>query len=69
MKVYVFTFRGHWLGGTAVVIAETEEEAREQIIPGVQAIWIKPLTSNDIRLVSSHELSSPRVVYFDDGDY
>lgn len=69
MKAYEFGFEGRWLGGHAVVLAETEEEARDMILPEVQKIFIQPVAPEDITLKSFHELSSSRVIYFDNGDY
>lgn len=60
LQVYVFYFDGKWMGGKAVVLAESLEQA-EQLV-GMKAtdscvndVEVKPLVAS--------------VVYYDDGDY
>ncbi len=60
LQVYVFTFDGSWMGGKAVVLAESLEQA-EQLVgmkatdSSVHNVEVKPLVAS--------------VIYYDNGEY
>lgn len=62
MKLYVFEFEGVWLGGAAVVLAETEEQA---------LALLKEHHGGEPAELLCAQLQSAEaaVVYYDDGDY
>ncbi|AXC43152.1 hypothetical protein [Salmonella phage S124] len=61
MKIFKVNYRGLWLGGTAIVIAKTEEEAIE--------LARNHRSSIEFEDVTVEELPSTGVVYNDNGDY
>ena len=68
MKAYVFEWQGVYLGGTAVVIAETEAQARMLLASQIlQDRDTDPHTAQD--LITAHDLQSPSVLLYDNGDY
>lgn len=72
MKIYSFTFPGHWLGGRAVVLAENEAEARESVVNRIREKFSgTPLEEQreSLTLENVFDLDAPRIVYFDNGDY
>lgn len=61
MKIFKVSYRGLWLGGTAIIVAETAEEAIEQARNHRSSI--------EFENVTVEELPSSGVVYNDNGDY
>lgn len=61
MKIFRVDYKGLWLGGTAIVIAETAEEAIE--------LARNHRSSIEFENVTIEELPSSGVVYNDNGDY
>lgn len=61
MKVFEVRYDGLWLGGKAIVIAETKEEAIELVRNHSSTISFE-----DVRV---NELPSTGVVHNDNGDY
>ena len=63
MKYWKICFSGLWLGGKAVVVAETSDEAIEELKKHSQ--W-----QNEWKILTVHEIDSEqRVLYFDNGNY
>lgn len=60
LQIYIFRFDASWLGGKAVILAESLEQA-EQLVgikstdSRIHSIEVKPLVAS--------------VVYYDDGNY
>lgn len=61
MKVFEVRYDGLWLGGKAIVIAETKEEAIELVRNHSSTISFEDVMVN--------ELPSTGVVHNDNGDY
>lgn len=61
MKIFKVNYRGLWLGGTAIVVAETAEEAIE--------LARNHRSSIEFEGVTVEELPSSGVVYNDNGNY
>ncbi|WCX68747.1 hypothetical protein [Salmonella phage GSW6] len=61
MKIFRVNYSGLWMGGVAIVIAETKEDAIEQTKNHRSTI--------DFENVTVEELPSSGVVYNDNGDY
>ncbi|EJT0117313.1 hypothetical protein NVX19_003589 [Salmonella enterica] len=61
MKIFRVNYSGLWMGGVAIVIAETEEDAIEQVK--------NHRTTLEFKNVTVEELPSSGVVYNDNGDY
>lgn len=61
MKLYEVTYSGLWLGGVAIVFAETPEDAVKLV---GEHQWTINFTN-----VSADELDQDGVVYNDNGDY
>lgn len=61
MKIFRVDYKGLWLGGTAIVIAETAEEAIE--------LARNHRSSIEFEDAKAEELPSNGVVYNDNGDY
>lgn len=64
MNIYFLTFKGLWLGGTAVIKAKTEDEAKEILInhPDFQNEWIESIEIDKIP-------HTEKVLYIDNGNY
>ena len=63
-KVYVFSFDSMWLGGTAVVIAKSEEEGLELL----EKEHGKPISKNKLYEVKVLDTKTG-VKYYYNGDY
>lgn len=61
MKIFKVNYSGLWLGGIAIVVAETAEEAVE--------LARNHRSSIEFENVTVEELPSSGVVYNDNGDY
>ena len=60
LKVFTYHFKGMSLGGTAVVVAKSDEEARLQF---------ETLDGSSAELESVKPFATPMLIFFDDGDY
>lgn len=65
MKIYTVFYEGQWLGGTAIVIAESEYEAIKLVANDSRTINPQGMTA---KLLTT-ELTKPLVIYNDSGDY
>lgn len=61
MKIFRVNYSGLWMGGVAIVIAETKEDAIEQVRNHRSTV--------EFENVTVEELPSSGVVYNDNGDY
>lgn len=61
MKIFRVNYSGLWMGGVAIVIAETKEDAIEQVR--------NHRTTLEFKNVTVEKLPSSGVVYNDNGDY
>jgi hypothetical protein len=64
MKAFLITYDGVWLGGKAVVLAETKEEAIELVKNDEQTVEF-----NDVQVEQELDIKFPCVFYNDNGDY
>jgi len=66
VKVYTFSFPSMYLGGTLVILARNEEDARS-------ALWAHGLTCRvlpeQVSMTIAEITCIPQVVYENDGDY
>ncbi len=70
MKVYVFTFEGHYLGGEAVIVAATEREAFETVRKFMDDRGLSRQTPKLDRMIDPVIISAgPQIAWFHDGDY
>jgi hypothetical protein len=64
MKAYYITYDGIWLGGKAVVLAESEDEALDLVKNDKATIEF-----TDVGVEEVHDLTEAVVLYNDSGDY
>jgi len=66
MNIYIYEFPGSYLGGNAVVYAESEIEAYGTLLQEMRSVYPddKPELKKTILLSRS-----PEVIYYTDGDY
>lgn len=62
--IYTFHFKGCYLGATAIVVAKTEEEARDAVYRDCQIGHHVVLNLDSIQKIENNT-----VVYYDNGDY
>ena len=65
MNIYTIHYKGSWLGGKAVVMANDAKQA-------IQLLMEDPMTVNpkEIEIVSAMEHGDyPKVIYNDNGEY
>lgn len=66
MKAYHFTFKGSYLGGNAVVLAYSLEEAQKIMR---EHLDLAGYADNKFELQAACEDGEPGMFYFDTGDY
>lgn len=65
MRVYVVSYRGLWMGGQAVVLADSPEQATEMVRTHPDTVGFE-----DVKVQSSTpDLRMPHVIVNDNGDY
>ena len=73
MKVFHAWFTGHYLSGSATIVAESPEQARELLIAEMRADSGEHLLernkSNTAMTITEIDMSKAGVVEFDNGDY
>ena len=62
MEFWLIKYDGHWMGGTVIVCADTEEEALELAAKDPKTVNFMLVT------VEQLSVSSPCVLYNDNGD-
>lgn len=65
MRAWIVRYRGMWAGGRAVVLAETEEEARDLVQAHRHTVNFKDAEVEEV----SEDTTLPEVIYNDNGDY
>lgn len=61
MKLFVVTYSGLWLGGKAIVFAENEKDALDQVRNDSTTVEFKNVTVQEIR--------AEGIIHNDNGDY
>lgn len=70
MKAWVFSFDGLWMGGRAVVLAETDEKARELLEERIRSDGDLSSVEEQVKSVElSHYVDTPQVAFYENGDY
>lgn len=65
MNAYHVTYDGLWLGGTAVVLAESPDHAKALVAADPKTVSFKRVK---VELITA-DLSVPAVLHNDNGDY
>lgn len=68
LNTYIAEFSGHFLGGTAVVRAESRDEALDFVVREMQATGLGHRLDKEIKLTQVRP-SSRGVIHFENGDY
>lgn len=66
LKVFLATFNGVWLGGDALIIAETKLKARNKLKKVMEKSDLKDFDSIDIEEV---DINTEQCILIDDGDH
>lgn len=65
MKLYKVSYEGKWMGGVAIVLAESEYEAMKLVANDPDTVNPQNMT---VELVTTY-LNKSRVIYNDAGEY
>lgn len=65
MKLWLISYDGVYLGGSAVVWAHTADEAIETLRKDPRAFGAEKAEAKELKLLDD----TPTIIYHDDGDY
>jgi len=67
MKIFEYVIEGKYLGATAIILAESEDRAREIMAGKAKEAGLSFFPDRDKPDV--YDLDKEGVIFFDDGDY
>lgn len=69
LKVFTAGFHGHWIGGDAVVVAESKEDAYNILKAKLDSMHIRRPHNLKMENVVEVDLYTPGVTILSDGEY
>jgi len=64
MNIYVISYKGSWLGGTAVVLAKSARQAIELVEQDPSTIDF-----TEVEITGYDDIITPKVLYNNNGEY